>query len=121
MPSGRSGAGGIPNDPQNSNPGMLCRLCRWRPSLAPYVTGTGGQGRGDRRRRAFMLSILLWRFGSSLDLERAHNPKVAGSNPAPATMNDEGLADATAANPFRLPRLHPGIGAPLGPHGATRL
>jgi hypothetical protein len=22
-------------------------------------------------------------------------------------MNDEGLADATAANPFRLPRLHP--------------
>src|SRR5207244_3911077 len=26
-----------------------------------------------------------WRFGSSLDLKRAHNPKVAGSNPAPAT------------------------------------
>jgi hypothetical protein len=25
-----------------------------------------------------------------------------------ATMNDEGLADARAANPFRLPRLHPG-------------
>jgi len=25
-------------------------------------------------------------------------------------MYDEGLADATAANPFRLPRLHPGIG-----------
>src|SRR5688572_27418904 len=25
-------------------------------------------------------------------------------------MNDEGLADAGAANPFRLPRLHPGIG-----------
>jgi hypothetical protein len=41
---------------------------------------------------------------------RTHNPKVAGSNPAPATMNDEGLADAAAANPFRLPRLHPGIG-----------
>jgi hypothetical protein len=51
----------------------------------------------------------LWRLGSSLDLKRAHNPKVAGSNPAPATMNDEGLADAGAANPFRLPRLHPGI------------
>src|SRR5438874_1279185 len=33
---------------------------------------------------------------------RSHNPKVAGSNPAPATMNDEGLADAAAANPFRL-------------------
>jgi hypothetical protein len=26
---------------------------------------------------------------------------------APATMNDEGLADAAAADPFRLPRLHP--------------
>jgi len=24
-------------------------------------------------------------------------------------MNDEGLADAAAASPFRLPRLHPGI------------
>jgi hypothetical protein len=40
----------------------------------------------------------------------AHNPKVAGSNPAPATLDDEGLADAVAANPFALPRLHPGIG-----------
>ncbi len=26
-------------------------------------------------------------------------------------MNDEGLADAGAADPFRLPRLHPGIGS----------
>jgi len=26
-------------------------------------------------------------------------------------MNDEGLADAAAASPFRLPRLHPGIGS----------
>ena len=31
---------------------------------------------------------------------------------APATMNDEGRADAAAANPFRLPRLYPGIGSP---------
>src|SRR3989441_11851105 len=38
-----------------------------------------------------------------------HNPKVAGSNPAPATIDDEGLADVAAANPFRLPRNHPGI------------
>ena len=29
---------------------------------------------------------------------------------APATMNDEGLADVEAAGPFRLPRLHSGIG-----------
>jgi hypothetical protein len=42
--------------------------------------------------------------------ETTHNPKVAGSNPAPATMENEGLVDAAAANPFRLPRLHPGIG-----------
>src|SRR2546427_2048303 len=32
-----------------------------------------------------------------------HNPKVAGSNPAPATIDDEGLADAAAANPFVYP------------------
>ncbi len=44
----------------------------------------------------------------------AHNPKVAGSNPAPATIGDEGLADGAAANPFRLPRLHPGIGLAVG-------
>jgi hypothetical protein len=49
----------------------------------------------------------LWLVGSSLDFKRAHNPKVAGSNPAPATNDDEGLADAAAANPFRLPRLQP--------------
>jgi len=28
---------------------------------------------------------------------------------APATIDDEGLADAAAANPFRLPRNHPGM------------
>jgi len=28
----------------------------------------------------------------------------------PATYDDEGLAGAKAANHFRLPRLHPGIG-----------
>src|SRR5438552_9638391 len=39
-----------------------------------------------------------------------HNPKVAGSNPAPATIDNEGLADASPLTPFALPRLHPGIG-----------
>ena len=41
---------------------------------------------------------------------------------APATMNDEGLADASAANPFRLPRLYPGIDAAtvsFHPEGAS--
>src|SRR5437879_67755 len=33
----------------------------------------------------------------------------------PATMNNEGLADASAANLFRLPRLHPGIGQRVRP------
>ena len=55
---------------------------------------------GDRITR--LERVALW---LSLDSERAHNPKVAGSNPAPATIDDEGLADATAANPFALPRL----------------
>src|SRR5262249_47021078 len=33
---------------------------------------------------------------------------------APATIRFEGLADAAAANPFRLPRNHPGIGSSHG-------
>jgi len=39
--------------------------------------------------------------------------RVHNSYRAPATMKNEGLADASAANPFRLPRLHPGIGNSL--------
>ena len=38
---------------------------------------------------------------------RSHNPKVAGSNPTPATMNDEGLADVEAANPFAFTQTSP--------------
>src|SRR2546428_10717141 len=56
------------------------------------------------------LGLLSAGVGCSRGLAWAHNPKVAGSNPAPATIDDEGLADAATANPFRLPRLHPGIG-----------
>src|SRR5262249_20357868 len=37
-----------------------------------------------RKTRSFARGC-LWRLGSSLDLKRTHNPKVAGSNPAPAT------------------------------------
>jgi len=40
--------------------------------------------RRRRRERRQFTRRCLWRLGSSLDLERAHNPKVAGSNPAPA-------------------------------------
>src|SRR5262245_11148513 len=56
-----------------------------------------------------MTAVIGDRWGTSRQV-LPHNPKVVGSNPTPATMNDEGLADASAANPFRLPRLHPGIG-----------
>src|SRR5262245_63239903 len=55
------------------------------------------------------MEIVLCKPATSLMSPRSHNPKVVGSNPTPATMNDEGLADAGAASPFRLPRLHPGI------------
>ena len=42
----------------------------------------------QRRRREKRSSTRrsLWRVGSGVDLKRAHNPKVAGSNPAPATI-----------------------------------
>ena len=56
--------------------------------------------------------------GAGRDARCPHNPKVACSNAAPATIDDEGLADVQAASPFRLPRLHPGIGSG---HFAERL
>jgi hypothetical protein len=38
-----------------------------RPNLADYVTLTGTRGRGERRRKAFMLSILiLWVTGERI-------------------------------------------------------
>src|SRR5881409_4113219 len=40
---------------------------------------------------------------------------------APATIDHEGLADASAANPFALPRLHPGIGSSNAPARSDRL
>src|SRR5262245_3408320 len=39
---------------------------------------------------------------------------------AAATMHDERLTDASAANPFRLPRLHPGMVVRLAPTHALR-
>jgi len=41
-------------------------------------------------------------------------------------MNDEGLADADVANPFRLPRVHPPVkaepdGAPLEAAGSSEV
>src|SRR6266851_7004397 len=68
------------------------------------------EGHTYLREKRLFTTRCLWRGGCGVDSRRAHNPKVAGSNPAPATIDDEGLADVSAANPFRLPRLHPGIG-----------
>jgi hypothetical protein len=73
-----------------------------------------------RRKKREFTRRCLWRFGSGVDLKSAHNPKVAGSNPAPATMHDEGLADVETANPFALPRLHPGIGPSAVGYGPFR-
>jgi hypothetical protein len=70
---------------------------------------------------ADLLWIWLAGFVGPRCLNSPHNPKVAGSNPAPATMNDEGLADVAAASPFRLPRLHPGIGSSVGTNSATHV
>ena len=61
--------------------------------------------KGDDARSANLRCVVCGSLAPGVDLKRAHNPKVAGSNPAPATMHDEGLADADAANPFRLPGL----------------
>src|SRR2546425_1136068 len=38
----------------------------------------------------------------------------------PATITDEGLADAGAADPFRFPRLHPGIEFAVSPPVSLR-
>src|SRR5262249_55757700 len=48
----------------------------------------------QRRRRKQQQSTRrsLWRIGYSRDLKRAHNPKVAGSNPAPATTKPNTFA-----------------------------
>jgi len=90
---------------------MSCRRFSLHPGITQEVAPNESQ-RGPKATtgEALVYEALLWRLGSSVDLKRAHNPKVVGSNPTPATMNDEGLADAGAASPFRLPRLHPGIG-----------
>jgi hypothetical protein len=66
------------------------------------------EAQSRRREKRLFTARCLWLVGPGLN--SAHNAKIAGSNPALATIDDEGLADAKAANPFGLPRLHPGIG-----------
>jgi hypothetical protein len=49
----------------------------------------------------------MWLVGPSLDLKMAHNPKVAGSNPAPATMACDGPV------PSWWPGMRSAQGAPV--------
>src|ERR1700752_1721227 len=55
------------------------------------------QPRTRRRKQPYSTRRCLWRFGSSLDLKRAHNPKVAGSNPEPATTKSKGYGRLAVA------------------------
>src|SRR5687767_10411597 len=72
------------------------------PGIAQKVAPNESQRAQTRRRQKRELTRrCLWRAGSSLDVKRAHNPKVAGSNPAPATIDDEGLG-TSIPNPFVL-------------------
>src|SRR3989442_5959799 len=43
------------------------------------------------------------------EAQRFHPIKGRWFKSSPRNQDDEGLADARAASPFRLPRLHPGI------------
>jgi hypothetical protein len=95
---------------------VVCRLVVCQPDFTQelprkLLPTRAKEAQRRRREKHSFTRLSLWRLGSRVDLKRAHNPKVVGSNPTPATMNDEGLADIEAANPFRLPRLHPDFGA----------
>jgi len=77
---------------------------------------TGNEQHGRSRRLVSLQSywFLLVLLGPCVGEFPLITQRSLVQNPAPATMNDEGLADAGAANPFRLPRLHPGIGRAHG-------
>jgi hypothetical protein len=52
--------------------------------------------------------VLRRTFGELFQIDPVRfRGRVAFCVAGPANMNDEGLADAAAANPFRLPRRHP--------------
>ena len=52
----------------------------------------------------------------------AHNPKVVGSNPTPATIDDEGVSGRKSRKPLRFTQTSPrnwnwfGVGANGAPH-----
>ena len=104
---------GLHHDPDRGAEDSSTRVHRRSPPVE-FFDASAGLGAYDAARRE--RPLILLRFparrrtisADSPKLSWANNPKVAGSNAAPATMKNEGLADAAAASPFRLPRLHPG-------------
>ena len=56
--------------------------------------------------------VVMWVEGTS-GASNVFTLSADGKQVGSQTTNDEGLADAGAASPFRLPRLHPGIGVSL--------
>ena len=49
----------------------------------------------------------MWRFGSSLDLERAHNPKVAGSKSSPRNHERRGVSGRSNRSPLSFTQTSP--------------
>jgi hypothetical protein len=83
----------------------------------------GKEGQGDAVRRSNFTRRCLWLLGPGPDLKRAHNPKVAGSNPAPHLADhkrDKGL-EPKRPNPFVVSIRRDGpVGRERGrrlPHG----
>ena len=72
-----------------------------------------------RREKRQFTRRCLWPVGSSVDLKRADNPKVAGSNPAPATRESKGSGESLRS-PCCLVASHRHIDiVPATPFGPT--
>jgi hypothetical protein len=83
----------------------------WGPLVTESGTWLHGLSRNPDARGCPLESATVG-WGIRRPFPRGRGSKVYVLHPkrAPASLNDEGLADAGAAGPFRLPRLHPGIG-----------
>src|SRR5437773_11413019 len=112
---------------------MRSRITTWLPLargvlLAPFGSSTYDARRGilaacifGRGRTAGRYQKALYRSGvfaeyhgagwSSLVARRAHNPKVRGSNPLPATNESQGVRECSLT-PFSRPCVGPGAPQP---------
>jgi len=69
---------------------VVCRLVVCQPDFTQelprkLLPTRAKEAQRRRREKHSFTRLSLWRLGSRVDLKRAHNPKVVGSNPAPAT------------------------------------